>query len=173
MIPYCQTFRFTNVWHQTLSNLVVRWTSLDLSFYKISSIRTTYLTKPFRYYIQTIQVSVMPTEKYPIILDEWYEAKDHFGRTLQCFARGTGKIIHSTTENAPAGKMSTFFELINGQLYFTMVLEEKNVQAVRIFDRVSWYTPHHVKLAWYSEPKYTELIWRCHQTTCNHWKNWQ
>ena len=79
----------------------------------------------------------MPTEKYPIILDEWYEAKDHFGRTLQCFARDTGKIIHSISENAPAGKMSTFFELINGQLYFTMVLEEKNIQAVRIFDRVS------------------------------------
>lgn len=91
----------------------------------------------FRHYIQTIQVSVMPTEKYSIILDEWYESKDHFGRPLQCFARDTGKIIHSITENAPAGKMSTFFELINDQLYFTMVLEEKNVQAIRIFDRVS------------------------------------
>ena len=89
------------------------------------------------HYVQTIQVSIFPTEKYAIELDKWYEYKDHFGRKMRAFATDDGNVVHSTMLDGPVGPMTSVIELIDDELYLTTIIDSQNVKAIRILQRVS------------------------------------
>ena len=84
-----------------------------------------------------IQVSIFPTQKLPIIFDRWYDYVDYFGRTIRCYAEDNGQLIHSTCLDAPYGPMTSLMELIGDELYLTTILDDKDVKAVRVLEKVS------------------------------------
>ena len=90
----------------------------------------------FSHYVQTIQVSIFPTEEYAIVLDRWYEYKDHFGRTMKAFATDDGNVVHSIMLDGPVGPLTSVIELINDELYLTTIIDKQNVKAIRILHRV-------------------------------------
>ena len=87
--------------------------------------------------MQTVQVSIFSTLKLPIIFGRWYEYDDYFGRTLRCYAEDNGQTIHSTSLDAPYGPMTSIMELIGDNLYLTTILDDKNVKAIRVLEKVS------------------------------------
>merc|ERR1712106_112811 len=96
-----------------------------------------YTKESENHYVQTIQVSIFPTEKYAIELDKWYEYKDHFGRKMRAFATDDGNVVHSTMLDGPVGPMTSVIVLIDDELYLTTIIDSQNVKAIRILQRVS------------------------------------
>jgi len=95
-----------------------------------------YVKKGPNHYEQRVEVSVFPSQVNQIYFGIEYSFKDQFGDTVTCIGNDYGDHIESVTTGGRGGKMRTFMQLVNNQLFLTTILEDKNnAKAVRIFEK--------------------------------------
>merc|ERR1719394_900611 len=95
-----------------------------------------YTKKGENHYEQRVEVSVFPSQVNQIYFDKEYTFIDQFGDLVTCKAKNFGDYTESVTTGGRGGKMRTFMQIVNNQLFLTTILEDKNnVKAVRIFEK--------------------------------------
>merc|ERR1719394_744374 len=95
-----------------------------------------YTKKGENHYEQRVEVSVFPSQVNQIYFDKEYTFIDQFGDLVTCKAKNFGDYTESVTTGGGGGKMRTFMQIVNNQLFLTTILEDKNnVKAVRIFEK--------------------------------------
>jgi len=95
-----------------------------------------YIKKGENHYEQRVEVSVFPSQVNQIYFDKEYTFIDQFGDLVTCKAKNFGDYTESVTTGGRGGKMRTFMQIVNNQLFLTTILEDKNnVKAVRIFEK--------------------------------------
>merc|ERR1719192_2781620 len=88
------------------------------------------------HYEQKVEVSVFPSQLNELHFGIEYTYIDQFGDKVTCFGVDNGDHIESVTTGGRGGKMRTFMQLVNNQLFLTTILEDKNdIKAVRIFEK--------------------------------------
>merc|ERR1719192_22916 len=88
------------------------------------------------HYQQRVEVSVFPSQLNELHFGIEYTYIDQFGDKVTCFGVDNGDHIESVTTGGRGGKMRTFMQLVNNQLFLTTILEDKNdIKAVRIFEK--------------------------------------